>query len=59
MKVSMTANQFDVEYHQSQVAQFDRPEAVHLAYLQASIQCATLIVSADLPNSNSPLGLFP
>ena len=59
MKVSMTVNQFDVEYHQSQVAQFDRPKAIHLTYLQASIQCAKLIVSADLANSNSPLGLFP
>jgi hypothetical protein len=55
----MTVNQFDVEYHQSQVDQSDRRKAVNLAYLQASIPCATLNVSADLANSNSPRGLFP
>ena len=43
----------------SQVDQSDRRKAVHLTYLQASIECATLNVSADLANSNSPLGPFP
>jgi hypothetical protein len=59
MKVSMTVNQFDVKYQLSQVDQSDRRKAVHLDYLQASLRCATLNVSADVANSNSPLGLFP
>ncbi len=55
----MTVNQFDVEYHQSEVDQSDRRKAVHLTYLQAGIQCATLNVSAHLANRNSSRGLFP
>jgi len=54
----MTVNEIDVEYHQSQVDQFDRRKAVHLTYLQASLRCATLSVRDEVANINFTKAAF-